>query len=236
MRPYYLPNAAAAFVGIGLICTTASLTCASETQDPGSIQSAIEAAFEPRAALGEARVELSVGPIDSRLNLPACPNLHVSLPPTAGAMISAKVSCDMPRWTLYVPVRLHAWIDAVVASGNLPPNRALTARDLTRARVDQFAGASGGLFTDPTQVEGKILRVGLMAGAPILAPQVDLPVTVHRGQKVVLTLSDPGMTIRASAVALEDGRVGEDIAVQNPDSQKTVHATVTRDGSVEMKF
>ena len=44
------------------------------------------------------------------------------------------------------------------------------------------------------------------------------------------------MIIKATAIALEDGRVGETIAVQNPDSQKTMHATVAKDGSVEMNF
>lgn len=221
---------------IGFLAGNCALGAVPETQDPAVIRSAIESEFAARGGgPANAPVEVSVGQIDSRLNLPNCPSLQVVLPPTTGAVVSARVSCDLPRWTLYVPVRLHAWVDAVVAATNLAPNRPLAARDLSRARVDQFAG-SGGLFTDPAQVEGKILRTGLMAGAPILAPQVELPVTVHRGQKVLLTLRDPGMTIRASAVALEDGRVGDHIPVQNPDSQKTVHATVTREGGVEINF
>ena len=51
-----------------------------------------------------------------------------------------------------------------------------------------------------------------------------------------MTLTDPTMTIKRTAVALEDGRVGDNISVQNPDSQKTLRATVARDGGVEMKF
>jgi flagella basal body P-ring formation protein FlgA len=85
-------------------------------------------------------------------------------------------------------------------------------------------------------VEGKILRIGLMAGAPILSPQLDLPIVVRRGQKVVFTLSDPEMTIKATATALEDGRVGDNISVENTESKKTLRATVARDGGVEIKF
>ena len=93
-----------------------------------------------------------------------------------------------------------------------------------------------GLLTEPAQAEGKILRVGLLAGSPILSPFLEFPVVVHRGQKVLLTLSASTMTIKAPALALEDGRTGDSIEVENPDSKKTMRATVLDDGSVEMKF
>jgi flagella basal body P-ring formation protein FlgA len=73
-------------------------------------------------------------------------------------------------------------------------------------------------------------------GSPILSPLLDLPVTVHRGQKIVMTLTDPMMTIKTTGLALQDGRVGDTIEVQNPESQKTFRATVADDGGVELKF
>ena len=193
-------------------------------------------AIGPRlAAMRGQQGEVEVGAIDSRLRLPTCSNITVDLPPNNAAMMTAKVTCLAPSWTLYVPIRLHAWVDAVVAATNLSPNTPLTAMALTSGRVDAFAG-TGGIITDPHQAEGKILRVGLVAGAPILAPQLDLPISVHRGQRVMVTLSDPVMTIKATATALDDGRVGDTISVQNSDSQKTLRATVSRDGGVEIKF
>jgi flagella basal body P-ring formation protein FlgA len=191
--------------------------------------------MSPRLAANDATVEVTVGTIDSRLQLPVCPSLDVSLPSANAASMTAKVSCDLPHWTIYVPLRLHAWVEAVVAAANLVPNRALSPRDLTRGKVDLFA-ATGGVLTDPQQVEGKILRAGLVVGSPILSTMLDLPISVHRGQRVVLTASDDTMVVKTAAVALEDGRVGDNIPVQNPDSQKTVNATVTRDGGVEIKF
>ena len=53
---------------------------------------------------------------------------------------------------------------------------------------------------------------------------------------MLLTLTASTMTIKAPAVALEDGRTGDSIEVENPDSKKTMRATVLEDGSVEMKF
>ena len=149
--------------------------------------------------------------------------------------MTTKVSCQDPSWTLYVPVHLHAWVNAVVAATNLPPNTTLTATQLTSGRVDQLA-TSAGLITDPRQVQGKILRIGLMAGNPVLSSLLDLPIAVHRGQNVVLTLTAQSMTLKTTATAMEDGRVGDSISVQNPASQKTLRATVSRDGGVEIKF
>lgn len=134
-----------------------------------------------------------------------------------------------------MPVRLHDWVDAVIAAGTLAPNTPLTPAVLTRGRADALAG-TGGLITDPRQAEGKILRVGLIAGAPILSPLLELPIAVHRGQRVMLTVTDPAMTIKTTATALDDGRIGDMITVENTASQKTLRATVARDGGVEIRF
>jgi flagellar basal body P-ring formation protein FlgA len=219
-----------------LTITMIGTASAEEIQDQAAIRAAIEAAMTPRypaAKAGSAEVE--VGAIDSRLRLAACANIRVNLPPANAALMTAKVSCDTPEWTLYVPVRLHLWTDAVVAATNLPPNTTLTAAQLTRAKVDALAN-NAGIVTDEKQVTGKILRTGLAAGAPILSPSLDLPISVRRGQKVVLTLTDAAMTIKATALALEDGRVGDSISVQNAETQKTLRATVARDGGVEISF
>jgi flagellar basal body P-ring formation protein FlgA len=196
-----------------------------EIQDQASIRAAIDAAIAPRlSAMHDARGEAEIGMIDSRLRLPACSNIDVELPPTNSATMTAKVVCPEPSWTLYVPIHLHAWVEAVVASTNLAPNTPLTPGLLSRGRADAFAG-SGGLITDPRQAEGTIL-----------SPLLDLPISVHRGQKVMLTLSDPEMVIKTTATALDDGRVGDTITVQNADTQKTLRATVARDGGVEIRF
>lgn len=236
MARKYRQNAIAVAGAAILLFAKTSGSLADQIQDQASIRAAIEAAIEPRfAAMHDAQGDVEVGTIDSRLRLPACSNINVDVPSINSAMMTAKVTCPDPNWTLYVSVHVHEWIDAVVAATNLPPNTALTASQLTRGRADALSGI-GGLISDPRQVEGKILRVGLAAGAPILSPQLDLPIAVHRGQRVALTLTDPVMTIKTTATALDDGRVGDTITVQNADSQKTLRATVARDGGVEINF
>lgn len=219
-----------------LLFALSSGASAQEIQDQAAIRSAIEAAISPRLmAMTGATGDIEVGTIDSRLRLEACPNIQVDLPPANAATMTAKVTCQAPSWTLYVPVHLHAWVNAVVAAANLAPNTVLTAAQLTSGRADQLA-SSAGLITDPRQAEGKVLRVGLMAGNPVLSSLLDQPISIHRGQNVVLTLIDHSMTLKTTALAKEDGRVGDNITVENPASQKTLRATVSRDGGVEIKF
>ncbi len=209
---------------------------ATATQSAEAIRAAIAAAVQPRLGVYKnATAEVSIGAVDPRLQLPLCPAPEVALPAVNTAVMTAKVECHEPAWTIYVPLRLHAWVDAVVAAVNLAPNSKLAADALTRGRVDMFA-TNGGLLINERDAEGKILRVGLSAGAPVLSPFLEFPIVVHRGQRVLLTLTANTMTIRAPALALEDGRIGESIEVENPDSQKTMRATVLSDGSVEMKF
>ena len=103
------------------------------------------------------------------------------------------------------------------------------------AQLDILA-TNGAYLTDPRQAEGMILRANVRAGAPILTPLLDLPVVVHRGDTVVLTLLDSVITIRADVIAMEDGRVGDRITVENPDSKKTIRAAVVNSGAVEICF
>ncbi|HTT78239.1 MAG TPA: flagellar basal body P-ring formation chaperone FlgA [Stellaceae bacterium] len=206
---------------------------AADIENPATIRAAIAAAVKPHLGTGNATV--AIGTIDSRLRLPLCRGLDVSLNAASGAMMTAKVDCPSPGWTIYVPVQVHAWVDAVVAAANLGPHTRLTAALLTRRRVDLFA-AEGALVTDPAQVEGKLLQVGVMAGAPIVASFLENPVVIRTGQRVLLTLTDGGMVIRDSVIALENGRVGDTIPMRNPQSQKVIQATVAGDGTAEIRF
>jgi flagella basal body P-ring formation protein FlgA len=209
---------------------------AASFESPDTIRAALQAAAEQQ--IGPAKdqtLQIEIGDIDARIHLAVCPALDVDIPPASSPLMSARVSCRAPFWTLYVPIRVHAWGRAVVATTNLAPGTKLTAADLTLSRLDILA-TNGAYLTDPRQAEGMILRANVRAGAPILMPLLDRPLLVHRGDTVVLTLRDSAITIRTSEIAMEDGRVGDRILVENPDSKKTVRAAVVDSGAVEMRF
>jgi len=218
------------------IALAAASAVAAEEQDIQVIRAAVQAAAAGRIATPrDGTVDIDVAPIDSRLHFPACPALDVSLPAIDSTMLTARVSCGQPAWAIFVPVRIHVWSPAVVAATNLAPNTKLGAADMTLAKVDLYAG-SGAYLTDPAQAEGKILRANIRAGAPILAALLEAPVLIRRGQSVLLTLSDATINIKTTVTAMEDGKAGDTILVQNPDTRKTVRVLVSDAGTVEMRF
>jgi flagella basal body P-ring formation protein FlgA len=209
---------------------------AASFESSDAIRTAVQAAAESQiVAAKDTTIEIEIGEVDPRIHLAACPSLAVTLPPANAPSLTARVSCRDPFWTLYVPIRLHAWGQAVVAAVNLAPGTKLTAGDLTMARLDILA-TNGAYLTDPSQAEGKILRATIRAGAPILTPLLDRPLVVRRGDTLLLTVLDSAITIRTSVIALEDGREGDRILVENPDSKKTMRALVADAGAVEIRY
>lgn len=209
---------------------------ATSFESPDAIRAAVQTAADRQIVPAKDQtVQVEIGDVDARIHLASCPALAVDLPGTIAPLLSARVSCRAPFWTLYVPIRVHAWAPAVVAATSLTPGTKLTAEDLTVARLDILA-TNGAYLSDPRQAVGTILRASLRAGAPVLKPFLDQPVVVHRGDTVVLTLLDSTITIRTNAIAMEDGRIGDRITVQNPDSNKSVRVTVADSGAVELRF
>ncbi|MGH6989197.1 MAG: flagellar basal body P-ring formation chaperone FlgA [Stellaceae bacterium] len=216
--------------------TAGASSWAAGFEAPQAIRNAIHAAATDAIATAKgARLDIHVGAIDPRIHLPKCPRLEVSVPNAPAPALTARVRCNAPFWTLYVPLRVAAWGRVVVAAVNLAPGTTLGAEDLALARVDLMA-TDGGYLTDPATAEGRVLRANVRAGAPIPADLLAQPVIVHRGETIVLTLQDRALTIRTNVVALQDGHAGESILVQNPESRKDLRATVAGSGGVELRL
>lgn len=66
-------------------------------------------------------------------------------------------------------------------------------------------------------------------GAPFARAPQSAPV-IRRGDNVRVTIDTPSYSISYAAVAVEDGRVGETIALRGSDAKSTLGATVTGPG------
>jgi flagella basal body P-ring formation protein FlgA len=60
------------------------------------------------------------------------------------------------------------------------------------------------------------------------------PVTVRRGDQVMIVLELPGATVSAAGQALKEGRTGERISVRNLTSKTVVHGTVVNSTTVRV--
>jgi flagella basal body P-ring formation protein FlgA len=60
-----------------------------------------------------------------------------------------------------------------------------------------------------------------------------MPVAVRRNESVMIRIEQPGLTVTALGVALQEGRIGEYVKVRNTDSSRVIVCKVNPDGSVE---
>ncbi len=91
-------------------------------------------------------------------------------------------------------------------------------------------------LTQPLPVNGRHpgmrARHDLQSGAWLRVRDVEQRPPVARHQEIVVQVRTPSVEIVTRGVALNDGRLGDKVAVQNPDSGKQYLARVISDGTV----
>jgi flagella basal body P-ring formation protein FlgA len=71
---------------------------------------------------------------------------------------------------------------------------------------------------------------------PITRKDVSLRRLVRRGREVDVVVNQGALNISMKGIALNDGGVGETVAIRNKDSKKDFQARVVGDNTVEVKF
>jgi flagellar basal body P-ring formation protein FlgA len=199
------------------------------------------------AALGEVRALLrdvayathvQAGALDPRLRLAHCPApLAAALPAHAelGAHVAVKVSCEAAgvAWAVYVPVNIESDISVLVLRQSALRGARLAAGQVT-AETRRVAGLAIGYVTDVASLQHRALARSLPAGTALTADALLADLIVHQGQEVTLLASAPGFSVRASGKALQDGREGARVRVQNLASLKIVEGVVDASGVIEI--
>jgi len=185
---------------------------------------------------GRDNTTVSIGNIDNRLTLPACGTpLDTFLPP--GSKVQGKttigVRCQGPRpWTLYVPASVTTVTQVLVANSPLRRGHIVTAEDVSlQARDANRLNAA--YLNNPEQVIGKALKRNLANKALFTSAVLTEPHIIHKGQHVDLQAGHGGLQVRASAIALAGGAVGEKIRVKNLSSSKVVEGTILASGIIQ---
>ena len=91
-----------------------------------------------------------------------------------------------------------------------------------------------GFHTNWEELRGKVARGYIRPDSLIGIQNSEKPVEILQGQMVDLRHVSSQMTISARMKALENGRFGNWIRVENPTSKKVVRARVTAPGQVEL--
>ena len=153
--------------------------------------------------------------------------------PRARASVPVKVRVDgRVLRTLNVPVTASDVQSVQVFDAAYAARTGLDAVRLHEANVDMVC--CGGNVLAALPAEGYRLRHDVRAGAPLTDAVIEPMPAVQGMQDVQLLVRHKGIELSAAAVALQDGQVGERIAVRPSYARETVVATVTAPGKVQI--
>ena len=118
-------------------------------------------------------------------------------------------------------------------------SRALARGDVIRASDVAIERKPKSLVGDTTlrsaeQVVGLAARRSLQPGQPLRAPDVMKPEVVRANETVTIVYEVPGMALTARGKALDAGAEGDLVNVLNPQSKRTLQATVIGPGRVSV--
>lgn len=225
-------------VACGILCAEVGVAApAVGTQPLASIRDAAEAFVRSQMPAGQSDIVISAVRLDPRLRLAQCGGgLESSL--LSGVRMQAQMSVAVgcrtgANWTIYVPVtvqsRIHVWaLRAPQMQG------ARLAADDVVAETRLVGGTPVGYVTNPAQLAHATLRHPLPAGAILTADDLLADFMVRQGEQVTLVADIGGVEVRAGGLALQDGRQGALIRVENPSSARVIQGIVKSDRVVDV--
>lgn len=211
---------------------------AQEIQSLDGIRAAVRGFLEQQAG-GYSQAEVSVGRLDPRLRLAACPSpLQTTLP--EGSRLPGRatvlVRCDGPKpWTLYVQGKVEVFEAVLVAARSLSRGRLLRAEDVKREERP-VSNLTSGYFSDPERLVGMKVKRPIRSGMPVGRHMVEARKVVRRGERVTIRAESGSISVRMAGKALTDGAKGDVIEVQNLSSERTVEAVVASPGQVRVRM
>ena len=198
--------------------------------------------------------QFSFAPLDGRVQLQSCDRPLLMDTPFASRE-TVRVRClGSPNWQLYLRVVLKPGVAPGLASQNAPaasnaspaaasatatsrrvvvasqPLRAgsLASRDLLREIDVPAQGLDPQALASLKDVENSEMVRDVAPGVPIRSYDIRRAVVVKQGQSVMLTVGQGnGFSITARVEALQDGKIGDQIRLKNPDSGRLLTGIVT---------
>ena len=94
--------------------------------------------------------------------------------------------------------------------------------------------ARGTVVETRSAVIGKVARRTLLPGQPIPVNASRDPYAVAQGKTALLVFQSGGLTITSSAIALQNGGIGDSISARNADSGIVIRGIVQADGTIRV--
>lgn len=207
------------------------------TQDPGALRQSVERFLHIQTAGLPGQVTLSVGPVEPRLSLAACPAPQPFLAPGARAWgkTTVGVRCTEPAaWTIYIQANVTVTGDYIASAAPLAQGQVIEASQLVSLKGD-LTTMPAGIATDMGQVVGRTANVSLPAGIPLRLDTLRSKPVVLQGQLVRLVSSGAGFRVSAEARALGNAAEGQVVQVRTASGQQ-ISGIAKAGGTVEVSY
>ena len=193
--------------------------------------------------------EVVIAPLDSRLKVQGCQKtLNIDHP--FASKETLRVRCPEPVWQLYLEVSMPQGsnLPAVVAgsaNGGASQNTGASLKTMVVAKrllqrgsilqPDMLEEVQASPGNADTQVLSTLkdaqfaeLTRDIGAGQPLRVSDIRRAVMVKQGQTVMLSIGNPSdFQISIRMEAMQDGRLGEQVKLKNPESGRQVSGVVT---------
>ncbi len=126
------------------------------------------------------------------------------------------------------------WREVPVLSHNIERGMLISPEDIAVVRINLLKQPSDTLI-DTKDVIGKRAKARISAGETLRRTMIDIPPLVAQGKKIKLLYRRGMLSASASAVALDNGTLGESVRVRNDNSKKVLQAIVLNENEVEVK-
>jgi flagella basal body P-ring formation protein FlgA len=131
---------------------------------------------------------------------------------------------------VFVGYKVQRYVQAAVAAHDLVPGTVLTAADVTTARIPWSGQRTNGADV----LVGRRIVSPIRAGQAIAMESTQTDQIVKAGATVVLIVHDGGVSVVADVVARSSGGLGDQVALYNPETNKTLSGTVIGPDRVEL--
>lgn len=225
-----------------LIAFALATLCALSAQalDSGVIERVRELAQSAARLVAPAGADIVVeaGSLDPRLKLAPCAQIQPFLPPGlplwGRSRIGLRCVEGATRWSVTLPVQVHVFARALVATQALPAGANLSQELLSLADID-IASEPGAVFTEAALLNGRVLAKPLAAGQAVRQPDLRARQWFAAGETVQVSAIGPGFAVGTEAQALAPGIEGQDVRVRF-ESGRIVAARPVAERRVEVQL
>lgn len=206
-------------------------------QDPAVLRQSVEQFLQIQSAGLPGQVSVTVGAIDPRLNLAACPAPEAFLAPGARAWGNTTVGlrCTAPlAWSIYIQAKVMVLAEYVASAVPLAQGQPIQAAQLISMKGD-ITALPPGIVTDMAQAVGRSLTVSLPSGMPLRLDGLRAERVVQQGQLVRVVSSGAGFRVAAEGRALGNAAQGQVVQVRTAGGQQ-ISGVAQAGGLVEVAY